>query len=309
LIVLIHPRFGFLVLACAPAWVALVGPACAEENPLDPVRLEIRVDARAIAPGEPLRIGVGSNYALESLGATLLGDEVFMTAADASGLRWSGWSMIGLDQEPLTASIEFRGTTRDGREALGTWAITVAEKEFPEENLKVSPNFVEPPPEVRERIARERAKLAGIYRNREAYEPPVEPFVRPVSGVKTSVFGMRRLFNGQPRSPHPGLDLRAEEGTPVHAAGPGRVVLAESLYYSGNIVIIDHGGGLFTLYAHLSEIKVVAGAPTASGDLIGFSGSTGRVTGPHLHWGAKIGNRPFDPEALLESALFRLSLD
>jgi murein DD-endopeptidase MepM/ murein hydrolase activator NlpD len=212
--------------------------------------------------------------------------------------------MIGLDQEPLTASIEFRGTTRGGREALGTWAITVGAKEFPEENLKVAPKFVEPPPQALQRIALERAKLERIYRHREAYSPPTAPFVRPVSGNKTSIFGMRRLFNGEPRSPHSGLDLRAEERTPVHTSGPGRVVLAEDLYYSGNVVIVDHGGGLFTLYAHLSEIKVAAGVSVASGDLLGLSGSTGRVTGPHLHWGAKIGDRPFDPEALLEAALF-----
>jgi murein DD-endopeptidase MepM/ murein hydrolase activator NlpD len=298
------PRSRSWILSFTLALASALGPACAEEDALDPVRLEIRVDARMIAPGEPLRINVGSNYALESLNATLLGETVFMTAADEVGLRWSGWSMIGLDQDPLTASLELRGTARDGREAIGTWAVIVAAKEFPEENLTVSAKFVEPPPEAQKRIARERAKLARIYRHREAYSPPTEPFVRPVSGIKTSIFGMRRLFNGKPRSPHPGLDLRASEGTPVRASGPGRVVLAEDLYYSGNVVIIDHGGGLFTLYAHLSEIKTAADTLARSGDLIGLSGSTGRVTGPHLHWGAKIGNRPFDPEALLEEALF-----
>jgi len=298
------PRARSWILSFTLASAMAIGPACAAKDLCDPVRLEIRIGARAIAPGEPLRINVSSNCALESLGATLFGDSIYMTAADEDGLRWSGWSMIGLEREPVTASIEFRGTSRDGREALATWAITVAAKEFPVENLTVLPQFVEPPPEVRERIARERAKLARIYRHREAYSPPSETFVRPVPGIKTSIFGMRRLFNKQPRSPHPGLDLRAAEGTPVHASGPGHVVLAERLYYSGNIVIIDHGGGLFTLYAHLSEIEVVAGALAEIGDLIGLSGSTGRVTGPHLHWGAKIGNRPFDPEALLEEALF-----
>ena len=82
------------------------------------------------------------------------------------------------------------------------------------------------------------------------------------------------------------------------------VVIAEDLYYSGNTVIVDHGGGLFTIYAHLSEISVEEGGEVESGGLIGLSGATGRVTGPHLHWGAKIGNRPFDPTALLDGALF-----
>ncbi len=294
-------RIGPTVFFCSLIWLALIGPACGQAPP---VRLEVRVDARALAPGEPLRIRVVADAPLDALGATFLDEAIYMTAADASGQHWSGWSMIGLDQEPVVASIELRGSARDGREALGARALTVIEKTFPEENLTVAPRFVEPPPEVQERIARERAKLADIYGRREPYAPPVEPFVRPVPGIKTSIFGMRRLFNGQPRSPHPGLDLRAEEGTPVHASGPGRVVLAEDLYYSGNIVIIDHGGGLFTLYAHLSEINVTAGDQVSAGDLVGLSGSTGRVTGPHLHWGAKIGDRPFDPEALLAPVLF-----
>ena len=94
-------------------------------------------------------------------------------------------------------------------------------------------------------------------------------------------------------------------GTPVEAAAAGRVVLAEDLYFYGNLVILDHGGGVYTLYAHLSEISVAEGDSVESGQLIGLSGATGRVTGPHLHWGAKIGNRPFDPTALLDGALFR----
>ena len=100
------------------------------------------------------------------------------------------------------------------------------------------------------------------------------------------------------------MDLRAPTGTEVRASGSGLVVLSSDLYYSGNIVIVDHGGGLFTLYAHLSELRVKEGQEVAAGDLLGLSGATGRVTGPHLHWGAKIGNRPFDPQALLDPALF-----
>ena len=292
------------ILAGALAWVIAFGPSCAGEAGVKPVALETRVAARTLAPGEPLRLEVDSAEALQSLDATLLGEPVYLTPVDETGLRWSGWSMIGLDQSAGTESIELRGRTRDGREALGTRAIAITATEFPTEDLTVSSKFVEPPKEVQERIAREREKLSRIYTHREAYPPPTAPFVRPVPGIKTSVFGTRRLFNGQPRSPHPGLDLRAENGTPVYASGPGRVVLAENLYYSGNIVILDHGGGLFTLYAHLSSIQVAAGETAKSGDLLGLSGSTGRVTGPHLHWGAKIGNRPFDPEALLEEALF-----
>ena len=98
--------------------------------------------------------------------------------------------------------------------------------------------------------------------------------------------------------------LRAATGTPVLCSGPGRIALAADLYYSGGTVIVDHGGGLFTIYAHLSKIEAKEGAKIAAGDRVGLSGATGRVTGPHLHWGARVGSEIFDPRALLDPRLF-----
>jgi murein DD-endopeptidase MepM/ murein hydrolase activator NlpD len=125
-----------------------------------------------------------------------------------------------------------------------------------------------------------------------------------VDGEPTSPFGARRIFNDKPRDPHPGIDLRAPTGTVVRSSGRGRVALAGDLYYSGGTVIVDHGGGLFTVYAHLSRIDAREGAPVDAGTVLGLSGATGRVTGPHLHWGAKIGNLPCDPRALVDPALW-----
>ncbi len=111
----------------------------------------------------------------------------------------------------------------------------------------------------------------------------------PLKGVTTGGnFGRRRVLNGEARSPHAGVDFPAATGTPVYAAQSGRVVLAENLYYSGNTVVIDHGYGIYTLYAHLSEIAVKAGDPVEASAEIGKVGATGRVTGPHLHWGLTI---------------------
>jgi murein DD-endopeptidase MepM/ murein hydrolase activator NlpD len=157
---------------------------------------------------------------------------------------------------------------------------------------------------VQKRLERERARLREVYRLRSAIPPPAEPFGKPVPGEPTSIFGTRRIFNDKPRSPHPGLDLRGATGEPVGAAGAGTVVIAGEFYYSGNLVILDHGLGLFTLYAHLSEIRVEEGQAVEQGEIVGLVGATGRVTGPHLHWGAKIGDRPFDPAALLDERLF-----
>ena len=294
----LRPRFLLkLVLFCL--WL-LAGPACGQSI----LPLEIEVRARSLTPGELVRIEVSSPEPLASLSGTFLGEGVFMVAG-GDERRWSGWALIDLDRDAGPAAVEVIGMTTGGRECRGTRALAVDPKEFPIEKLDVASKFVTPPPEAQQQLEEERRILAEIYRTRREVAPPSEPFVRPVPGDQTSIFGTRRILNGQPRSPHPGVDLRGVEGTPVQASGPGRVVLARDLYYSGNTVIVDHGGGLFTLYAHLSRMDVEEGQDLRSGDQIGLVGATGRVTGPHLHWGAKIGNRPFNPSALLDPSLFK----
>ena len=293
-----HPVPRLLLL---PLLVAAALPAAAGD-----LALTVRVQARAVAPGEPVRVEVFAAEPLDSLEAELLGHRFHMVrgGSTAEGQRWAGWAMVGLDEEPGVTSLELRGRTGSGRAAVGSLAVTVEPREFPEERLTVASKYVEPPKETQERLARERARLKEIYASRREVLPAGEAFVRPVPGEPSAAFGTRRFFNDKPRSPHGGVDLRAATGTEVRASGAGLVVLSADLYYSGNLVILDHGGGLFTLYAHLSELLVKEGQEVAAGDVVGLSGATGRVTGPHLHWGAKIGNRPFDPQALLDPALF-----
>jgi murein DD-endopeptidase MepM/ murein hydrolase activator NlpD len=268
--------------------------------------LRIEVRAREVAPGEPLRVDVESAHPLASLEGKFLGEPIFLVrrTVSTSSDVWSGWAMIGLDQKSGPTALELTGVRADGSPVVGTHAVTILDKSFPEEHLSVQSKYVEPPPEVQKRLASEREKVSDVYRSRRPVPPADVAFVRPVPGDPTSIFGTRRLFNDQPRSPHPGLDLRAASGTPVLSSGDGLVTLAQDLYYSGNTVIVDHGGGLFTIYAHLSEITVEEGEEVDAGAPLGKSGATGRVTGPHLHWGAKIGSRPFDPTALLDAALF-----
>jgi len=298
------PRSAVVALAI------LLAASCSRTG-AETVTLEVVVLARSVAPGEPVRVVVTSPEPLLTLAGTFLGRNVSMLrteprveGANDTREHWSGWAMVSLEQAPGPAVVEVEGKTPDGRRATGSLATAVVPKSFATEELSVASKYVTPPPEVEERLARERAKLAAIYASRSPHPAPVEPFVRPVPGDPTSVFGTRRLYNGEPRSPHPGLDLRAATGDPVVAAGDGTVVLAEELYYSGNVVIVDHGGGLFTIYGHLSEIDVEEGQRVARGETVGAAGATGRVTGPHLHWGAKIGNEPFDPMALVDEALF-----
>ena len=268
--------------------------------------LALDVRARSIAPGEPVRLTIASTERLDSLAARFLGQEVFLlrTGQDAAAERWSGWTMVPLDTEAGQAAVELWGETAAGRAVSLARTVRIEAKEFPEERLNVSQKYVTPPAEVEARLEHERARLAEIYARRSPLPPAFEPFARPVPGPPTSTFGTRRFFNGEPRNPHPGLDLDADSGAEVRAAGAGEVVMAQELYYSGNLVIVDHGGGLFTLYAHLSKMLVEEGQRIEPEQVLGLVGATGRVTGPHLHWGAKIGSLPFDPTALLDEALF-----
>lgn len=128
-----------------------------------------------------------------------------------------------------------------------------------------------------------------------------EGFVEPVEGRISGRFGNQRVFNGTPKSPHSGTDIAAPEGTPVRAAGSGKVILSgKDYFYTGNMVILDHGQGLQTIYAHLKEAKVKEGDVVKKGDVIGLVGKTGRATGPHLHWGASLNNVRFRPHSLLD---------
>jgi murein DD-endopeptidase MepM/ murein hydrolase activator NlpD len=123
----------------------------------------------------------------------------------------------------------------------------------------------------------------------------------PLDGVTTgSNFGKRRILNGNPGSPHGGMDLPGATGTPVHAAQRGRVALAEELFFSGNTVVVDHGLGIYTFYGHLSEIDVKAGDAVETGIVLGKVGATGRVTGPHLHWGLTVERARVNPLLLVK---------
>ncbi len=170
---------------------------------------------------------------------------------------------------------------------------------YPTEYLKVPSKMVSYPPAILTRVKRE---IRLIKEKVAVFTPQAyfsRPFIWPLHTRVTSPFGLRRFFNGEPRSPHGGIDLAAPMGTPVHAANSGRVVLARSLYLPGKTILIDHGLGIYTIYAHLSRFEVREGQWVKRGEVIGLSGSTGRVTGPHLHFGCYVEGVKIDPQTLL----------
>jgi murein DD-endopeptidase MepM/ murein hydrolase activator NlpD len=149
-----------------------------------------------------------------------------------------------------------------------------------------------------EQIARDSALLADVYA-RSSPRRWSGPFVLPVDGRPSSNFGTRSYYNGQPRSPHAGVDFAGKPGTPIRAANHGRVVVSGPMYFTGNTIVIDYGDRLFSVFAHLSELHAGVGDVVEPTTIVGLVGATGRVTGPHLHWSVRLNGARVDPLALI----------
>jgi murein DD-endopeptidase MepM/ murein hydrolase activator NlpD len=213
--------------------------------------------------------------------------------------RWRALVGIDLDQKPASyvATIDARLPSGDERV---TRTILVRSKAFATRTLTVSPDFVNPPEAERARIERDSAFLRGVFAAPSPRRLWVKPFVPPVPDPANSRFGTRSIFNGERRNPHAGADFGSPLGRPVKAPAGGRIVGARELFFTGNVVIIDHGLGMFSLLAHLSRIDVKEGDEVQGGEVIGLVGATGRVTGPHLHWALTVAGARVDPVSALE---------
>jgi murein DD-endopeptidase MepM/ murein hydrolase activator NlpD len=217
------------------------------------------------------------------------------------GASWIAIVGVDLDAKPGAHLAELTLRYDDGRTRTASDTVTVKAKKFPTTELEVDDRYVELSAEDAARANREALETDAIYATLTPESYWTEPFVAPIPGAKDGRnFGHRRVFNGQPRAPHSGADLRADVGTPIYAANRGRVVLAKDLFYSGNAVFIDHGLGVFSAYLHLSKIEVAPGTMVERGQRLGLAGATGRVTGPHLHWGVRIVDARVDPFSLLK---------
>jgi len=251
----------------------------------------VTVDARSVRPGEVLRVTVTSSPSDAPVTVRAF-DRDWPVYADGSG-RWR--ALVGVDLEKRPGRYALTVVTASAREER---ALVVQRRVFRTRTLTVDPNLVNPPPEMRERIDQESRELRGIW-NASSPDRLWRAFVPPVPDPANSAFGTRSVYNGEARSPHAGADFSSPQGRPVKAPAAGRVVLAGARYFTGNTVVIDHGMGLFSLLAHLSEIDVAAGATVAAGDEVGKVGATGRVTGPHLHWTVRLNGALVDPLSLL----------
>jgi murein DD-endopeptidase MepM/ murein hydrolase activator NlpD len=266
----------------------------------DEPRLVINMTARTFRPGEAVRVQVRCTCQepLEQVRGEVLGQTVLFTSVDQ---EWSGLAGIDLSTKAgiYRANIEAQGPR--GLVLRGSKSITVASRTFPVRRLRVASQFVEPSEEDQLRIVREAEHLDRIFRatSMRIWDGS---FVRPLMGPVASNFGARTVFNGESRAPHAGIDFTDEVGTPAASPSGGRIVLAEDLFFTGGTIIIDHGQGLYSLFAHLSGFVAREGEDVARGTVVGFVGATGRVTGPHLHWAVRLNGARVDPLSMIEIA-------
>lgn len=203
------------------------------------------------------------------------------------------YALVGLplDSEPGQHVLDLPG---------GALSFSVVAKIYPTQRVRIKDRGkVDLSPENTDRVAREHDEINRLKHQFSANPLPDLDFVAPASGPKSGRFGVRRIFNGQPRAPHVGLDFAAARGSPVRSAGQGTVLATADYFFNGQTVFVDHGQGLITMYCHLDRIDVSPGQALARGEVLGTVGSTGRASGPHLHWSVILNGAMVDPEVFL----------
>lgn len=306
------PTSALLVLLSALLFATI---ACAAQNsPVVPVAEEA---PPVVTVSHPPTVGDGTAFActftgkaddLDSVTVTFL-NRAITVSNDGSGTV-TLLLPVPLDQPSGPADIAWTarflpvprpdGKAPAGAPTLqGTSSVRIEARAYPVQKLTVAPKYVTPDPDLKERIDRERKLMGAALTTQSATRHWALPMARPVPGKITSLYGLRRVLNGQPRAPHKGLDFRAAEGTPIAAIADGTVVLAGDFYYAGKFVVVDHGIGVVSIAMHMSETIAEHGQRVTAGDVIGLVGSTGRSTGPHLHLGVSVLGQSIDALTLI----------
>jgi len=266
--------------------------------------LSIELPKEQIAEGSVFNVSVFAKQELRELTGlfqTHLVDFYPEPSEEQGMYKYS--ALVGVEYDTVPGAVKFAVKARlDDQQFLEESAnIEVKKGVFPSERLSVPPRTVKPRASDMKKIARDRAILAKVYASRTKTKYWDPPSVAPVNSVITSVYGSARVYNGKKQSVHLGTDLRAPTGTPIAAPITGRIAVARHLFFTGYTVVLDHGFGLFTIYGHMSKLKVKEGDVIKKGEIMGFAGATGRASGPHLHWGVNLHGAKVDPTLLVQA--------
>ena len=276
----------------AIAWLLL--SADAGKGATSPIG--VTAAARALQPGELVVLTLTIPAGLGHVQVSAFGRAI--PAAEVEPRTWRALVGIDLDVPPGKQTVSIRAGS-GGNEVETAYDIVVKPHRFATRRLQVDEAMVNPPAAMLARIRAEAAELGRLWGRSSAEPLWTGPFVRPVPDEANSIFGTRSIFNGERRSPHSGTDFLSPAGTPIKAPNGGRVVLVRNLYFTGNTLVIDHGLGLLSLFAHLSAFAVGEGDVVSTGQVVGNVGATGRVTGPHLHWAVRANLSRVDALSLL----------
>ena len=277
------------VAAACSVLLALASPAAA---------FKVTVTPSAVRQGDVAMIVVTGAASAPGMDGSIEGRPLFFFPY-ADGYA----ALIGIDLETKPGRLPWRVGFVDGGGAphQASGRLTVKSRSFPVQRLTLPKGMVDLSPDNERRAEAEAARLRALYDTITSVRLWRGRFTRPIAfDVKSDGFGFRRVINGKPRSPHAGVDFAAAAGTPVVASNGGRVALVADYFFGGRLIALDHGEGLYTLYMHLERIDVAEGALVERGAILGAVGSTGRATGPHLHWSAQLRRARIDPDALLK---------
>lgn len=244
-------------------------------------------------PGGVAIIPLGSVSTSADTPQTWFGDQPVLVTSDHD--QW--YAVVGLSLDVTPGPHELRVKMGDVTKALG---FVVNTKTYPEQHVTLADKSkVQLSAEDQARADREIAVIQGLKRHWRAAQDTDLAFILPVQGELAGRFGLRRFFNGEPRSPHAGLDVAVARGTPVKASAQGNVLAVDDYFFNGRTIFVDHGNGLITMYCHLERIDVKTAETVSKGQVIGLSGETGRASGPHLHWSVVLNGVMVDPELFI----------